>query len=193
MLSTKFLYITYNPMGTSHPIPDIEEADLEEMLQNIENSTNPSKFAILPRKYELTTGETIYVHGSSTPTLRKIFDEKNIEETPIENEELPIIHERDTAFIGPLLFISKEFIVNNWGSILTIVHILHTYAKDEGADTASVGVKYESPDGELLNLNYEGDPDNLPEIIDSIRTDYEDYEELEDYDENLETSDGTDE
>jgi hypothetical protein len=159
---------------------------IENRMEELNSSTKPTSFALVPERYEKSDGEVIYVHKESTQTLRKLFQKEDIREDPIESEEIAVIHERDAAFFGPILFLTADFIINHWDDIVALIDIIQTYAEDRSASTATLELEYESPEGEVLKVDYEGDPDNLPQILKPIESD---YEETHDNDENLETTD----
>jgi hypothetical protein len=160
-------------MTENNPVSVSSETIFEERREELDDSNSVSTFAMVPLKKERKERDDIHYHKIDTITLRKLLADNDLSETPIEDESLPTVQERDAAFFGPVIYFTADFIAENWPGILTIIAIIQTYAKDRGASTARLGIEYETPEGGSLSISFEGDPNDLPEILEPIRSDYD--------------------
>ena len=161
-----------------------ENTGVQSRVDELGDGELPETFAVVPEK-GVIDGRTEYYHKIDSQTLRKLFNQNGIDEDQIEDGSLSTLHNRDISFLGPVLFFSAHFIANNWGDIVSLISIIQTYAKDKAASKATLDVEYESPDGEIMSVSFEGDPDDLPEVLDVIKTDGQKTENSE---EDMETT-----
>lgn len=176
-------------MSSQESVTIMDETFVEAPVDELGDGDLPSRFAIVPHRLVKEDGEVLYYHKTESITLRKLFEREGISETRIEEESLPSIDERDATLLGPILYFSSYFIINHWDDVVSLVEIIQTYAKDRSANNARLNIEYETPEGESLTVRFDGDTENLPEILEAIKSDYSDSEvNVPD----LETTDETD-
>lgn len=92
----------------------------------------PTRLAVLPRNFE--TGDTLaeLVHESPAATIRKLWREAGLPETPIEPEgqRLPRMLERSADWVGPTIFVGSLLLTENQDAVSLAISIIKDYVLD---------------------------------------------------------------
>lgn len=65
----------------------------------------PTSIALLPRNFETATSKEELIHEGTTPTVRALWRQNGITETPFEQsgEKFPLVSENTFEWIGPTI------------------------------------------------------------------------------------------
>jgi len=72
----------------------------------------PTSIALLPRNFEISASKEELIHESTTPTVRVLWRQNGITETPLEQpeEKFPFVSEHAFEWIGPTIFYFSDVI-----------------------------------------------------------------------------------
>lgn len=139
----------------------------------------PESLALLPRNFEKTNSKEELIHEGEIDTVRKLWKQNNIVETPIEKdgERYPHIAEHAFTWIGPTVLISSTIIIQNPYLISITLNVLSNYLTDwfKGISKNNQWIKLsyviETKSESYKKLSYQGDLEGLkqlPKIIKEI-------------------------
>lgn len=136
----------------------------------------PTDIAILPRNFEEAKAKTDLLHESSTATVRVLFRNNDISETPLEmdGEKFPQISEKSfVEWIGPTIFVGFALWSQHPLALSLALGVISNYITDLFKGMPSGGqVKLdfviETKRKNCIRLKYKGSEsgfDKLPEVI----------------------------
>jgi len=136
----------------------------------------PDSIAVLPRNFAEARSKEDLLHENETATIRTLWRQKGITETPLEKkgEKIPFVFEESFAWIAPIIFFASAFISQNPYLVDTAIGVISNYLTDwfKGASDnekkAILNLVVETKSGSYKRIRYEGPPEglrNLPEII----------------------------
>lgn len=137
----------------------------------------PTGIAILPRNLESASDKADLLHESSTPTLRILWRHGSVEEDRIEGpgDRIQTISEKDATLIAPMLFISAALLSENPAAVSLALNILGNYITEFfkgtfGSKRVKLSVVVEaSSSSSYKKIEYDGDPNALPNLIELVR------------------------
>lgn len=139
----------------------------------------PESIAILPRNFENANSKDELSHESTTSTIRILWRQNHIIETPIEKqgEKIPFIIEESFGWVGPVIFVASAFLTQNPHLINIALGVISNYLtdwfkgiRDQDRNT-SLDIVIETKSGSYKRVHYEGPPEGLeklPEVIRSV-------------------------
>lgn len=138
----------------------------------------PDSIAILPRNFESAKSKEELFHEDTTATIRVIWRQNDIVETPLEKEgeDIPFLVEEAFGWIGPLIFFASTFIVQNPYLIDVSLGVISNYLTDwfKGITDIEKKVKLdivvETKSGSYKKIQFEGPPEGLKELPEIIRS-----------------------
>ena len=153
--------------------------DVKEKIGKL-GLNRPVLLAILPRNFATAESREELVHEDTTPTIRVLWRQNGISETPIEKERepFPIVLEESFEWVGPLILFTSTFITQNPQLVDLSFGVMANYLTDwfkgvrESEKTAKLDIIVEKENGTYKKIHYEGAPEGLkemPKIIRSIR------------------------
>jgi hypothetical protein len=142
----------------------------------------PTSIAILPRNFDSVKSKDELIHEDTAPTVRVLWRQNNIVETPLEypGEKFPQAAEEALEWTGPIIFIPTLLISQNPYLITIAINVISNYLTDwfKGILPLERKVKLrvviETSQGNYKEIEYEGTEDglrNLPKIIKEVHTD----------------------
>jgi hypothetical protein len=136
----------------------------------------PGGIALLPRNFETAHSRAELVHESDAPTIRILFRENEVEETPIEpaGERFPYVSEKSLEWIGPTIFIGYSLYTQNPNILNITLGIIANYLTDffrgiRGGATARFSIVRERSSGECERYDYEGPPSAIEDFAKVVR------------------------
>jgi hypothetical protein len=134
------------------------------------NLNEPTGIALLPRNDAGANADLL--HEASVQTIRSLFRQNKIVETPIEKagQKIPVILENDSSLILPILFVSASIYSQNPQLVSIALNIMSNYATDffkgiRGRKTVKLTVVVQNKNGNSnKRISYEGTQDGLKEI-----------------------------
>jgi len=143
------------------------------------NLNIPSQIALLPLNFKTATAKEELLHASTTPTVRKLWAQNNVQETPIEKagEKIPYSAGEAFEWIGPIIFVSSLLLSENPHLINIALNVISNYLIDwfrgipYNERKVKLSIVIETRSGEYKEVKYEGPPDGLdklPEILKEI-------------------------
>lgn len=134
----------------------------------------PDQLAILPRNFETAATTEGLLHESTAQTVRILFRENNIHETPLEREKqrIPCIQENNFALVLPTLFVGSLILSENAHLLSVALSVIAGYATDffkgiPGRRNVKLSVVVEDKTKKASKIiHYEGDIDGLKDISD---------------------------
>ena len=137
----------------------------------------PTSIALLPRNFEISSSKEELIHESTTPTVRVLWRQNGITETPLEQpeEKFPFVSEHAFEWIGPTIFISAMLLSQNPHLMTIALNVISNYLTEwfRGIPRDSRKVKLriitETKSGLYKKIEYEGPPDGLKDLPEVIR------------------------
>ena len=136
----------------------------------------PSQIALLPLNFETAITKEELVHAPTTPTIRKLWRQNNIQETPIEKsgEKIPCSTEKAFECIIDIIFVSFLLLSQNPHLITIALNVISNYLTDwfkgipynEGK--AELSIVVETRSGDCKKVKYKGPPDGLDKLLDKV-------------------------
>jgi hypothetical protein len=156
-----------------------DSINVKQKAQDL-NCNIPTSIAILPRNFENAPSKDELVHADTTSTIRVLWRQNGIIETPIEKEteSIPFVVEESFEWIGPIIFFTATFISQNPHLIDISIGVISNYLTDwfkgirKEERKTKLDIIVETPSGVYKKIRYEGSPDglkDLPGIIRSIK------------------------
>jgi hypothetical protein len=138
----------------------------------------PDSMAILPRNFENAKTKEELIHEDATATIRVLWNNEGIVETPIEKEgeSIPFVVENAFEWIGPLILFTSTLVTQNPQLIDVSLGVISNYLTDwfkgvrRSERTAKLDVVVEKRNGSYKKIHYEGSPEGLKELPKIIRS-----------------------
>lgn len=142
------------------------------------NCSVPESIAILPRNFENARSKEDLVHEETTPTIRILWRENNVIETPLEKEgeKIPFVSEKFLEWAGPLIFFASTVIIQNPVLIDVSIGVISNYLTDffkgmvKEEKKVKLSVVVETKSGSYKKVNFEGHPEGLKELPKIVRS-----------------------
>lgn len=130
---------------------------------------SPERFSIVPSGLSKAESVDDLLHQDEAITIRKVINREGIEETPIDKDvSLDTYHARSAEFIGPVIYFSAKFLMDNWSGVVSIILGIRSYLLLRNAKNVTMSFNCESPGGENVLVEYEGPAENLDDVLDTI-------------------------
>ncbi|MHA1228647.1 MAG: hypothetical protein ACTSPV_18130 [Candidatus Hodarchaeales archaeon] len=150
--------------------------NVEEKAQKL-NLNIPSQIAVLPRNFKTATNKEELIHAPTTPTVRKLWKQNNIRETPIEKhgEKIPCSAEKAFEWIGPIIFISSLLLSQNPHLVNIALNVISNYLTEwfrgvpYNERKAKLSIVLKTRSGDYKEIKYEGFPDGLDVLQEILR------------------------
>jgi len=154
-----------------------EYFDVKKKAQDLDCNI-PDSIAILPRNFENAKSKEDLVHEDTAATIRVLWKQNKIVETPLEKEgeAIPFVVEEAFGWIGPLIFFTSAVIAQNPYLIDISIGVISNYLTDwfkglmDGEKEVSLDVVVETKSGSYTKIRYEGSPEGLKELPKIIRS-----------------------
>ena len=132
----------------------------------------PNSIALLPRNFETAKSKEELIHESTTPTVRILWRQNAITETPIEQsgEKFPCVAEEAFEWISPTIFISAMLISQNPNLITLALNVISNYLthwfKGLPKENRKVELRIitETESGDYKEIEYKGTQDGLKDL-----------------------------
>ncbi len=136
----------------------------------------PSQIAILPLNFETATTKEELIHASITPTVRKLWRQNNIQETPIEKpgEKIPCIAQEGFEWIGPIIFVAFSLWSQNSHLVNMALNLISNYLTDWFRGIPSherqveLNIVSENRFGECKKVEYKGTLDGFNKLLEKL-------------------------
>ncbi len=137
----------------------------------------PTGIALLPRNFESAESKDDLLHESSAPTVRVLFRNNGIIETPLEREgeTFPQISEKAfEEWIGPTIFVTSALLSQNPHIISVALGVISNYLTDwfkgvPGGRDAKLDIVVEEGKKSYRRIHYEGHVSGLKELVQIVR------------------------
>jgi len=138
----------------------------------------PKSIAILPRNFESARTKNELIHEDTTKTVRSLWRQSGINETPIEQEGeiFPFIVEESFQWVGPLILFTSTLITQNPQLVDVSIGVISNYLTDwfkgirNDQKKAVLDAVVEKKDGTYTRVHYEGPPEGMKELPRIIRS-----------------------
>ena len=132
----------------------------------------PTGIAVLPRNFETAESKSELLHESNTPTIRVLFRNNGISETPLECEGekfLQISEKAFEAWIAPTIFVSCALFSQNPHIVSVALGVISNYLTDwfrgiPGKRNANLDIVVETKKKSYKRIHYEGPVSGLEEL-----------------------------
>ena len=149
--------------------------DVKKKAQEI-GCNIPSHIALLPRNFDTALSKEELIHESTTPTVRVLWRQNGITETPLEQpgEKFPFVAEKAFEWVGPTIFISAMLLSQNPHLVTIALNVISNYLTEwfrgipRDRRKAKLRIIIETKSGCYKKIEYEGPPDELkvlPQVI----------------------------
>jgi hypothetical protein len=137
----------------------------------------PRGLAILPRNFSSAIDLSEVLHEDSTASIRILFRERGVPETPIENpgQKFPCIQENAADLILPTIFVTASLYSENPNLVSLALNILSSYAVDffkglRRNRNVDLSVVVERDKAKISKrLKYKGDVSGLKDLEAAVR------------------------
>jgi len=137
---------------------------------------NPSSLALLPTNFDKAKTKNELRYESTAQTIRKLWRNNNIIETPIETsgENFVSINKKSFEWVSPVIFFSAAWLSQNPHLINIALNVISNYLTDwfrglpKNEKIAKLDIVIEKKNGEYKKIQYKGPPEglnSLPKII----------------------------
>jgi len=141
----------------------------------------PTGIALLPRNFNKAESKYSLIHESTASTVRKLWKQSNVLESPIEKnaEKYAQICEEAFQWIGPTIFIPALIITQNPYLVSMAINVISNYLTDwfKGISSKSrlarLSVVVETKSGISKRINYKGPVNGLKELPAIIKEVYD--------------------
>jgi hypothetical protein len=138
----------------------------------------PSSLALLPRNFADAKSKDSLVHEETASTIRLLWKQAEIVETPIEKpgEKVPEIIEKSFDWIGPTIFVASSLLSQNPMMIDVAVGVISDYLCEmfKGFPSwqrkATLNVVVQRKSGSYKKVHYEGPIEGLKEVPKIVRS-----------------------
>lgn len=153
--------------------------DVKKRAQDI-GCNLPTSIALLPRNFEISMSKEDFIHESTTSTVRILWRQNDIIETPIEQPEEKFLFAVECAFewIGPNIFVPAMLLSQNPHLFTIALNVISNHLTEwfRGIPRDNRKVKLcviaETKSGHYKKVEYEGTSDGLNELPEIIREVY---------------------
>jgi len=139
----------------------------------------PSGIALLPRNFQTTTNKSELFHESSAPTVRTLWRQAGITETPLESKYerfLTVSEHGLEVWVGPTILVTAAWLSQNPEVLSVGLGVISEYLADvfrglHRRPKVSLSVVVEKGKGKCRRVEYQGSVDGLkelPPIIDKL-------------------------
>lgn len=150
--------------------------DVKKKAQEI-GCNIPSHIALLPRNFDTALSKEELIHESTTPTVRVLWRQNGITETPLEQPEeiIPSIVEKAFEWVGPTIFISAMLLSQNPHLVTVALNVISNYLTEwfrgipRDSRKAKLSIIIETKSELYKKIEYEGPPDGLKDLPEVIR------------------------
>ncbi len=137
----------------------------------------PSHIALLPRNFEISLSKKELIHESTTPTVRVLWRQNGVTETPLEQpeEKIPFVAEHAFEWVGPTIFISAMLLSQNPHLVTVALNVISNYLTEwfrgipRDSRKANLRIIVETKSGLYKKIEYEGSPDGLKDLPKVVR------------------------
>ncbi|MEJ5311417.1 MAG: hypothetical protein WHX52_16775 [Anaerolineae bacterium] len=137
----------------------------------------PTNLALLPRNFEVAEFKENLLHESSAATIRVLFRNNNIIETPLElkGEKFPHISEKAfVEWIGPTIFVSSALLSQNPHILSLALGVISNYLTDffkgvPGVGKVKLDVVVETKKKTCKKIHYEGPVSGLEKLAEVVQ------------------------
>lgn len=141
----------------------------------------PTSIAVLPRNFEDAKSKDELVHEDTTSTIRSLWRQNGINETPLEKEaeHIPEIIEESFQWIGPIILFTSAVITQNPSLVDISLSVIANYLTDffkgiaKGEEKASLDIVVQKKNGSCKKIHYEGTPKGLKDLPEIVRRVYD--------------------
>ena len=128
------------------------------------NLNVPSQIALLPKNFKTSEDKEELIYTSTTSTIRKLWKQNNIQETPIERsgERIPCSAEEALEWIGPTIFIASSLLSQNPILVDIALNVISSYLADwfrgipYNERKIRLSIIIETNSGDYKEVKYEG-------------------------------------
>ena len=151
--------------------------DVKKTIEKL-GCISPTLVAILPRNFASAKSRDEFIHEDSTLTIRTLWRQSGITETPIEQEaeSFSIMTEESFEWVGPLILFTATAITQNPQLVDVSIGVIANYLTDwfkgvrKSEKNAKLDVIVEKENGLYKRIHYEGSPEGLKEIPKIVRS-----------------------
>ena len=164
--------------GGFSKVTKVEEfVDVKKKAQDLDCNI-PDSIAVLPRNFENAKSKEDLVHEASTATIRVLWRQNSIIETPVEKEGevIPFVVEEAFGWVGPLIFFASAVIAQNPHLIDISIGVISNYLTDwfkgvvDREKKVKLDIVVETKSGCYKKIQFEGPPEGLKELPEIIRS-----------------------
>ncbi|MCK4598697.1 hypothetical protein KAU37_02540 [Candidatus Bipolaricaulota bacterium] len=157
-------------------VQEFDFVDVEEKAKAL-GCNIPTGIALLPRNFESAESKDDLLHESTVPTVRILFRNNGITETPLEHEDERFPQVSEKAFegwVGPTLFVSFALLSQNPHIISVALGMISNYLTDwfkgiPGGGNAKLDIVVETRKKTYKRIYYEGPVSGLEKAAQVIR------------------------
>jgi hypothetical protein len=159
--------------------PDIKKK-AQELGCNV-----PKTIAILPRNFISAKSKVDLVNENTTTTVRVLWKQAGIIETPIEKEgeKIPELALNWFEWVGPTILFTSALITQNPQLVDIALGVISNYLTDwfkglpKEQKKARLNIVEETRSGSYKRLQYEGDVEGLKELPKIVRSLHDEHDE----------------
>ncbi|WP_135363861.1 hypothetical protein [Halosimplex halophilum] len=130
---------------------------------------SPESLVVLPRNYFSADDVDELKMNQEALTIEKLLEQEGVDPDELtESNERPVTHAWSAETIGPIIHFTAEFLVENWDSVLTVIGLIESYYSTQRHSSIKFKFSVEHPDGTCKQVEYEGEPDKLEQVLDKL-------------------------
>jgi hypothetical protein len=141
----------------------------------------PDSIALLPRNFEFAKSKDELIHESTTATVRTLWRQNDIVETPLEKsgEKFPFIAQEAFEWIAPTIFVTATLISQNPALVTLALNVISNYLTDwfrgitQDKRKVKLRIIVENKHKSCKKIDYEGPQEGLKELHKVIKSVYE--------------------
>lgn len=139
--------------------------------------SKPGGITILPQNITHASSKEELIYSTNTLTVRSLLRQNGVKETPIEtddNETFELIEKDFIEWVGPMILISYSLISQDPTIISITLNVISNYITDffkgkTEQSTATLSFTIQTKDNSYKNLSYQGPPEKVQEILETIK------------------------
>jgi hypothetical protein len=148
-----------------------EFVDVKKRFKELDFDSTTT-LAILPRNFVTAESKEELINEGTTSTVRVLWKQAKVHETPFEKEgeRIPEAVEEAFDWIGPTIFLASSLLIQNPLLIDVAVGVIANYLTDffkgipAGKRNAKLDVVVETKSGSYKKIHYEGAIEGLKEV-----------------------------